>query len=94
MQQNIVPPKTLHEKAMFKSLDQIGEWVEDNRRVFVHQFRNGLNHTYVQMIPLNRYEHYQVFFIHVQFGNEFIMNYYIFGKRSTFDMLHFVQIKN
>lgn len=41
-------------------MDQIGEWVEDNRRVFFHQFKSGLNQTYVQMIPLNRFEHYQV----------------------------------
>lgn len=60
-QQDIIPPKnTPNGTTLFKSFDQIGEWVEDNRRVFVQQFKNGLNHTYVQMIPLNRFEHYQV----------------------------------
>ena len=46
--------------TLFKSFDQIGEWVEDNRRVFFQQFKGGLNQTYVQMIPLNRFDHYQV----------------------------------
>lgn len=40
--------------------NDIGEWVEDIRRVFFVQFKNGLNRTYVQMIRLNRLEHYQV----------------------------------
>lgn len=61
MQQDTIPPKSRqNETKLFKSFDQIGEWVEDNRRVFVQQFKNGLNHTYFQMIPLNRFEHYQV----------------------------------
>lgn len=49
-------------------MDQIGEWFEDNRRVFFHQFKSGLNQTYVQMIPLNRFEHYQVriFYMNLQ----------------------------
>lgn len=63
MQQDIIPPKNKQQKVtLVKSFDQIGEWVEDNRRVFVQQFKNGLNHSYVQMIPLNRFEHYQVRF--------------------------------
>lgn len=53
-------PKDKDGITLFKSNDQIGEWVEDNRRVFFQQFKNGLNQTYVQMIPLNRFEHYQV----------------------------------
>lgn len=61
MQQDIIPPKhKTNGTALFTRLDKIGEWVEDNRRVFVQQFKNGLNHTYVQMIPLNRFENYQV----------------------------------
>lgn len=60
LQQDIVVPKAKREIALIKSIDQLGEWVEDNRRVFYHQFKGGLNQTYVQMIPLNRFEHYQV----------------------------------
>lgn len=56
----MILPKNKHEIKLFKSIDQIGEWYEDNRRVFFRQFKSGLNHTYVQMIPLNRFEHYQV----------------------------------
>lgn len=66
LQQDINLPKKLHEVALFKSVEQIGQWVEDNRRVFFQQFKNGLNQTHVQMIPLNRYEHYQVRFLYKQ----------------------------
>lgn len=38
----------------------VGDWVEDNRRVFSTVFRYGLNQTYVQMIRLHRSEHYEV----------------------------------
>lgn len=60
LQQDTILPKNKREVTLFKSLDQMGEWVEDNRRVFFQQFKGGLNQTYVQMIPLNRFDHYQV----------------------------------
>ncbi|XP_055304147.1 GPI inositol-deacylase isoform X2 [Sitodiplosis mosellana] len=57
--QDTILPKDKREVTLFKSFDQMGEWVEDNRRVFFQQFKGGLNQTYVQMIPLNRFDHYQ-----------------------------------
>lgn len=65
LQQDTVLPKSKRDVTLIKSMDQIGEWVEDNRRVFFHQFKGGLNQTYVQMIPLNRFEHYQVGNFHI-----------------------------
>lgn len=41
--------------------NDIGEWVEDIRRIFFIQFKGGINHTYVQMIRLYRSEHQQVY---------------------------------
>ncbi|XP_031625609.1 GPI inositol-deacylase [Contarinia nasturtii] len=58
--QETIRPKNKHDVNLIKNIDQIGEWVEDNRRVFFQQFQSGLNQTYIQMIPLNRFEHYQI----------------------------------
>lgn len=40
--------------------NDIGDWVEDIRRVFTEKFKNGLNRTRVQMIRLNKLPNHQV----------------------------------
>lgn len=37
----------------------IGEWVEDNRRVLTKQFKSGLERKHVQMIRLSNQPQYQ-----------------------------------
>lgn len=83
----MIIPKKPHEVTLFKSIDQIGEWFEDNRRVYFRQFKSGLNHTFVQMVPLNRFEHYQVrilFYILVLVNNfSFWFCSFLMWKQST-----------
>lgn len=52
--------------------NEMGEWVEDIRRVFSNQFKLGLNRTYVQMIRLSRLENYQV---RISINN-YVLNYF------------------
>lgn len=53
-------PEQNREVQLTKEHSEIGEWVEDNRRIFSNLFRYGLNKTYVQMIRLHRSEQYEV----------------------------------
>lgn len=42
------------------SENKLGNWIEDSRRVFSHQFRNGINETRFQMIRLIDSPQYQI----------------------------------
>lgn len=59
-QQELTPSRSTNDKQLVNEQNDIGEWVEDIRRVFFNQFKYGLNRTHVQMIRLNRLENYQV----------------------------------
>lgn len=63
MQQEINVPEQLREVVLSKEHGDIGDWVEDNRRIFSNLFRFGFNKTYVQMIRLHRSEQYEVRYI-------------------------------
>ncbi|XP_059618674.1 GPI inositol-deacylase [Phlebotomus argentipes] len=45
-------PEQRHKEVYLVSGDKLGDWVEDSRRVFTHQFKGGLNGTRFQMIRL------------------------------------------
>lgn len=40
--------------------NDVDDWVEDNRRVFIEKFKYGLNRTRVQMIRLHQSLNYQM----------------------------------
>uniref|UniRef100_A0A6B2ED42 GPI inositol-deacylase n=1 Tax=Phlebotomus kandelakii TaxID=1109342 RepID=A0A6B2ED42_9DIPT len=54
-----------HKEVQLVSGDRAGDWVEDSRRVFSHQFRNGLNVTRFQMIRFNELPQYQLLNVEV-----------------------------
>lgn len=63
-----------NEINLVKSIDAdgIGDWIEDSRRVYSEQFKNGIKTTRYQMIRLVDNSHMQVFkFIFKLFLSEF-----------------------
>lgn len=58
--QDVAEPTELSNVVLINNPNDIGDWVEDNRRVFTEKFRNGLNRTRVQMYRLNRSPHHQI----------------------------------
>ncbi|XP_055681996.1 GPI inositol-deacylase [Lutzomyia longipalpis] len=57
---NKSPAEKHHKEVILVSGDKVGEWIEDSRRVFTHQFKNGLNTTRFQMIRLIDLPQYQL----------------------------------
>lgn len=63
--QEILEPTELRDVSLISNRNDIGEWYEDNRRVFTEKFKNGLNRTRVQMFRLSRKPNHQILSVEV-----------------------------
>lgn len=79
-QQEIIEPAEHIETILASNRDELGDWIEDNRRVFTEKFKYGLNRTRVQMIHLHQSQNYQM--LHLEAINIDTDNW-VFGCRAN-----------
>lgn len=53
-------PEKLREVELVRGKEDVGDWVEDTRRVFFEKFKNSLEKLRVQMIRLSRLPNYRM----------------------------------